>query len=103
MFSQFGHIEELALMRDPDGASKGCGFVRFKNKEDALVAIRILNGNVYLAQSDKPLEVKLSESKKKAHKQAEEAEKTRRQSVTHVEFNSGNPATVRYFLFPSLF
>jgi len=52
-------------MRDPDGTSKGCAFIRFKNKEDALLAMRFLNGNVYLAGSDKPIEVRFAENKKK--------------------------------------
>ncbi len=65
VFSQFGHIEELVLMRDPDGTSKGCAFIRFKNKEDALIAMRFLNGNVYLSGSDKPIEVRFAEKKSK--------------------------------------
>jgi len=67
VFSQFGHIEEQALMSDPDGTSKGCPFMRFKNKEDALLAMRFINGNVYLAGSDKPIEVRFAENKKKTH------------------------------------
>jgi CUG-BP- and ETR3-like factor len=67
VFTQFGHIEELVLMKDPDGTSKGCAFIRFKNKEDALLAMRFLNGNVYLGGSDKPIEVRFAENKKKTH------------------------------------
>ena len=76
VFSQFGHIEEQALMRDPDGTSKGCAFIRFKNKEDALLAMRFINGNVYLAGSDKPIEVRFAENKKKAHTPAETTTKS---------------------------
>jgi len=67
IFSQFGHIEEQALMKDPDGTSKGCAFIKFKNKEDALLAMRFLNGNVYVGGSDKPIEVRFAENKKKTH------------------------------------
>lgn len=67
IFTQFGHIEEQALMKDPDGTSKGCAFIKFKNKEDALLAMRFLNGNVYVGGSDKPIEVRFAENKKKTH------------------------------------
>jgi len=42
VFTPFGTIEELALMRE-NGISKGCAFIKFKNKEEALLAIRALN------------------------------------------------------------
>lgn len=61
VFSLFGTIEELVLMKDQDGTSKGCAFIKFKQKEDALLAIRFLNGNVYISGSDKPVEVRLAE------------------------------------------
>ena len=65
VFSQFGGIEELVLMREPDGASKGCAFIKFRTKEEALLAMRIVNGNVYLGGSSKPMEVRFAENKKK--------------------------------------
>jgi len=85
VFSQFGHIEEQVLMKDQDGTSKGSAFIRFKNKEDALLAMRFLNGNVYLGGSDKPIEVRFAENKKKT---ATQAEHTQGQS-----FRSGSTPT----------
>jgi len=71
VFSQFGTIEELVLMKDPDGTSRGCAFIKFKQKEDALLAIRFLNGNVYIEGSDKPIEVRFAENNKKKPTQPE--------------------------------
>lgn len=66
VFSQFGPIEELILMRDAaDGTSKGSAFIKYKTKEQAIVAMRFVNGNVYMGGSDKPLEVRFAENKKK--------------------------------------
>jgi len=65
VFSLFGTIEELVLMKDPDGTSKGCAFIKFKKKEEALIAIRFLNGNVFIAGHDKPIEVRFAENNKK--------------------------------------
>lgn len=96
MFSQFGHIEEQILMRDPaDGSSKGCAFIRFKNKEDALLAMRFLNGNVYIAGSDKPLEVRFAENKKKTHNPTETTPKTQPHmgATPHNPYAPTNPMT----------
>jgi RNA recognition motif-containing protein len=49
-------------MRDQDGTSKGCAFIKFKQKEEALLAIRFINGNVYIMGSDKPIEVRFAEN-----------------------------------------
>ena len=73
-------------MKDQDGTSKGSAFIRFKNKEDALLAMRFLNGNVYLGGSDKPIEVRFAENKKKT---ATQAEHTQGQS-----FRSSTPSTM---------
>lgn len=71
VFSQFGLIEELVLMKDQDGSPKGCAFIKFKLKEDALIAVRFLNGNVFLMGSDKPIEVRFAETNKKKPATAE--------------------------------
>jgi len=94
VFTQFGHIEEQVLMRDPDGSSKGCAFIRFKNKEDALLAMRFLNGNVYLGGSDKPIEVRFAENKKKVHTATTEStikHHTPMNSSPTMPMNSMNP------------
>lgn len=57
-------------MKDPvEQVSKGSAFIKFKTKEEAIVAVRILNGNVYIAGSDKPMEVRFAENPNKPKKQ----------------------------------
>ena len=52
-------------MKEGDNKSKGCAFVKYELKEHALLAIRDLNGQAYICNSDKPLEVRFAEGKNK--------------------------------------
>jgi polyadenylate-binding protein len=44
IFSDFGPITSVAVMRDSSGISKSFGFVNFENADDAANAVRVLNG-----------------------------------------------------------
>ncbi len=46
LFSQFGEVEDAAILRNPDGSSKGCGFIKMVNRVDAQTAINSLNNIV---------------------------------------------------------
>lgn len=52
-------------MKEQDGTSKGSGFVKYALQESALLAIRNLHAQAYILNSDKPIEVRLAENKKK--------------------------------------
>ncbi|XP_023535962.1 polyadenylate-binding protein 2-like [Cucurbita pepo subsp. pepo] len=47
VFSEFGTITSIVVMRDADGKSKCFGFVNFENADDAARAVDALNGNVF--------------------------------------------------------
>lgn len=50
IFEQYGSIEEIVLMKDAGtGQTKGCAFVKFSYKENAINAIKNLNGQVGIA------------------------------------------------------
>lgn len=67
MFEPFGRIEEIVLMKDPGTSqSKGCAFVKFQYKEDAINAIKAMHGIVTTPGSNRPLEVKFAESRRSA-------------------------------------
>ena len=51
-------------MKESDGSSKGCGFVKFKHKESAILSIKFLNAQAYLLEAEKPIEVRFAEKKK---------------------------------------
>ena len=39
IFNPYGSIEECTILRGPDGASKGCAFVKFSSHAEAQAAI----------------------------------------------------------------
>ena len=65
-------------MKELDGSSKGCAFIKYELKESALLgnnnnfylfiyyysAIRALNAQAYIQDSEKPIEVRFADKKK---------------------------------------
>ncbi|XP_022763416.1 polyadenylate-binding protein 2-like isoform X2 [Durio zibethinus] len=60
LFSQYGTITSCKVMRDPNGISKGSGFVAFSTPEEASRALVEMNGKVVVS---KPLYVALAQRK----------------------------------------
>lgn len=63
MFSPYGDLREIHVIRGTDGSSKGCAFVKFAEREAAIVAIEFFN-EYTPPGSTKPLVVKFAVSKK---------------------------------------
>ncbi|CRG93951.1 CUGBP Elav-like family member 1, putative [Plasmodium gallinaceum] len=64
MFSPYGSVEEVFIMKDNStGLGKGCSFVKFSYKEQALYAINSLNGKKTLEGCTRPIEVRFAEPK----------------------------------------
>ncbi|KAE8007998.1 hypothetical protein FH972_004548 [Carpinus fangiana] len=60
LFSPFGSITSCKVMRDPNGISRGSGFVAFSTPEEASRAILEMNGKMVVS---KPLYVALAQRK----------------------------------------
>ncbi|KAK9286664.1 hypothetical protein L1049_015064 [Liquidambar formosana] len=60
LFTPFGTITSCKVMRDPNGISRGSGFVAFSNPEEASRALGEMNGKMIVS---KPLYVALAQRK----------------------------------------
>ncbi|KAK8558628.1 hypothetical protein V6N13_098276 [Hibiscus sabdariffa] len=60
LFSQYGAITSCKVMRDPNGVSKGSGFVAFSTPKEASKALAEMNGKMVVG---KPLYVALAQRK----------------------------------------
>ncbi len=45
MFEPFGCVEEVTVLKDKEGHSKGCAFVKFKLRQEAQAAINQMHGS----------------------------------------------------------
>ena len=45
MFQKFGQIEELTVLKDKDGFSRGCAFIKFATRQQAQLAINEMHGS----------------------------------------------------------
>ncbi|KAK1443100.1 RNA-binding domain RBD containing protein [Babesia gibsoni] len=63
MFEPYGTIDEVFVMKDQAGMGKGCAFIKMAYKEQALYAIRSLDGTKQLEGCVRPIEVRFGETK----------------------------------------
>ncbi|MBN3308922.1 CELF4 protein, partial [Amia calva] len=64
LFEPFGQIEECTILRGPDGASKGCAFVKFSSHAEAQAAINNLHGGQTMPGASSSLVVKFADTDK---------------------------------------
>ncbi|ELT93212.1 hypothetical protein CAPTEDRAFT_183838 [Capitella teleta] len=64
MFSPYGSIEECTILRDQNGNSKGCAFVKFTTHADAQAAINALHGSQTMPGASSSLVVKFADTEK---------------------------------------
>ncbi|XP_076898656.1 RNA-binding protein BRN1-like [Bidens hawaiensis] len=73
LFSQYGTLKDLQILRGSQQTSKGCAFVKYETKEQAVSAIESLNGKHKMEGSTVPLVVKWADTEKE--RQARKAQK----------------------------
>ncbi|XP_026504314.1 CUGBP Elav-like family member 6 isoform X40 [Terrapene carolina triunguis] len=64
LFEPFGQIEECTILRGPDGASKGCAFVKYGSHGEAQAAINSLHGSQTMPGASSSLVVKFADTDK---------------------------------------
>jgi CUG-BP- and ETR3-like factor len=74
MFAQFGPVEDVSILRNAQGTSKGAAFVRMAAKTQALQAITALHQSQTMAGCSAPLVVKIADTdKEKAQRRLQQA------------------------------
>ncbi|XP_078440205.1 RNA-binding protein BRN1-like isoform X2 [Wolffia australiana] len=93
LFSKYGKIKEMQILRGSQQTSKGCAFIKYDTKDQAIAALEALNGKHKMEGSNVPLVVKWADSEKE--RQARRAQRAQ-SHAPHVP----NSASARQ---PSLF
>ncbi|KAL5995346.1 condensin subunit [Asimina triloba] len=93
LFSKYGNIKDLQILRGSQQTSKGCAFLKYETKEQALAAVEALNGKYKMEGSSVPLVVKWADTEKE--RQARRAQKAQSQAS-----NLSNTESTQH---PSLF
>ncbi|XP_033100881.1 CUGBP Elav-like family member 3 isoform X2 [Anneissia japonica] len=64
LFHPFGKIEECTILRDPNGVSKGCAFVKFSTRKEAAAAINNLHQCQTMPGASSAIVVKFADTEK---------------------------------------
>uniref|UniRef100_A0A914XVY4 RRM domain-containing protein n=1 Tax=Panagrolaimus superbus TaxID=310955 RepID=A0A914XVY4_9BILA len=64
LFSPYGKIEEITVLRGADGVSKGCAFVKYSQPSEAAKAIATLHGSRTMPGASSSLVCKLADTEK---------------------------------------
>ncbi|KAI3829608.1 hypothetical protein L1987_03735 [Smallanthus sonchifolius] len=64
LFSQYGTLKDVLILRGSQQTSKGCAFVKYETKEQAVAAIKGLNGKHKMEGLTVPLVVKWADTEK---------------------------------------
>jgi CUG-BP- and ETR3-like factor len=60
IFSHYGHVREVFILRDQSGQSKSSGFVKFATEDEANLAVASLSNRYSLPGSARPLSVRFA-------------------------------------------
>ncbi|KAK9084093.1 hypothetical protein Scep_030564 [Stephania cephalantha] len=80
LFSKYGAIKDLQILRGSPQTSKGCAFLKYERKEQALAALEAINGKYKMEGSTVPLVVKWADTEKE--RQARRAQKAQPHAST---------------------
>ena len=64
IFGPYGILEEVTVLRHPDGNGRGCGFIKFATREQAQAAINGVNGSRTIDGCSAPIVVKFADTEK---------------------------------------
>ncbi|KAI5565292.1 hypothetical protein POPTR_014G135540v4 [Populus trichocarpa] len=83
LFSKYGTIKDLQILRGSQQTSKSCAFLKYETKEQALAALEDINGKHKMEGSSVPLVVKWADTEKE--RQARRAQKAQSQAMPNTD------------------
>lgn len=83
LFSKYGHVKDLQILRGSQQTSKGCAFLKYETKEQALAALEALNGKHKMEGSNVPLVVKWADTEKERKARKAQRAQTQASNVSH--------------------
>lgn len=87
LFSKYGTVKDLQILRGSQQTSKGCAFLKYETKDQALAALEAINGKYKMEGSSVPLVVKWADTEKE--RQARRAQKAQSQAPGASNTDSG--------------
>ncbi|XP_059438708.1 RNA-binding protein BRN1 isoform X2 [Corylus avellana] len=90
LFSKYGAIKDLQILRGSQQTSKGCAFLKYETKEQAIAALEAINGKHKMEGSSVPLVVKWADTEKE--RQARRAQKAQSQASNVSSIDSQHPS-----------
>ncbi|KAJ1609724.1 bruno-like protein [Cryptosporidium canis] len=93
LFKQFGHVDEVHIIRDNNKQSKCSAFVTFPRKFMAENAIMFLDKKYIFDNSKRPIEVRLAKSRAKQKLQQQQLQNSQKMgslSPNHSDFTASN-------------
>lgn len=62
VFSVYGMIEDCIVLRDPNGVSRGCAFITYREKKSALNAIKYMHRSQIMENCSAPINVRFADT-----------------------------------------
>ncbi|GMY16524.1 RNA-binding protein BRN1 [Fagus crenata] len=90
LFSKYGTIKDLQILRGSQQTSKGCAFLKYETKEQAIASLEAINGKHKMEGSSVPLVVKWADTEKE--RQARRAQKAQSQASNVPNTDSQHPS-----------
>eukprot|EP00268_Persea_americana_P044445 TRINITY_DN4493_c0_g1_i11.p1 TRINITY_DN4493_c0_g1~~TRINITY_DN4493_c0_g1_i11.p1 ORF type:complete len:463 (-),score=90.15 TRINITY_DN4493_c0_g1_i11:1392-2699(-) len=85
LFSKYGNIKDLQILRGSQQTSKGCAFLKYETKEHALAAMEAINGKYKMEGSSVPLVVKWADTEKERLARRAQKSQSQASNVTNTE------------------
>ncbi|XP_020271905.1 RNA-binding protein BRN1-like [Asparagus officinalis] len=83
LFSKYGNIKDLQILRGSQQTSKGCAFLKYETKEQALAALEAVNGKHRMEGSSVPLVVKWADTEKERQARRAQKAQSHASNATH--------------------